>query len=281
VEVDIPLELGSLTETVEVKADAPLLDTATASLGQVVDEKRIQELPLNAGNPLELLYIAPGMANTNGTIPPLYAPWTGVSVQSNGNPAGSNDFSIDGVPNTYPNGTSRGTRPALNPPTTAVSEFRVQTTFYDASIGHSLGASVNVSTKGGTNQFHGGAHWFLKNSALDTPSFFDNRAGRKLEPYQYNRGGVDIGGPVLLPGYNGRNKTFFFYTYEHNIWEVPEPRTDTVPTLKQRQGDFSELLALGPRYQIYNPFSATAAPNGRLSRAPFPNNVIPPVSSIR
>jgi hypothetical protein len=274
-EINIVMELGAVTETVEVRSEAPLLDTASSSLGQVTDEKRLHELPLNAGNPLELIFTAPGMVNALGTIPPLYAPWTGVTASSNGNSANSNDFSIDGVPNTYPNGTSRGTRPALNPPTTAVSEFRVQTASYDASVGNSMGASVNVNTKGGTNEFHGGAHWFLKNSALDTPSFFDNMAGRKLEPYQYNRAGLDIGGPVLLPGYSGRNKTFFFYTYERNIWEVPEPRTDTMPTVKQKQGDFSELLALGDRYQIFDPFSAVPAPNGRLSRTPFPGNIIP------
>jgi hypothetical protein len=208
-------------------------------------------------------------------MPQQYAPWNGVQVQSNGNSVNSNDFSIDGVPNTFPNGVSRGVRPAFSPPTTAVSEFRIETASYDASVGHSIGASVNVNTKGGTNTFHGGAHWFLKNSALDAPSFFDNMAGRDLEPYRYNRAGFDIGGPVHLPGYNGRNRTFFFYTYERNIWSVPEPRTDTVPTLKQRQGDFSELLALGSRYQIYDPFSAAPAANGRIMRTAFPNNIIP------
>jgi len=275
VAVDIAMEIGTATEIVDVRSEAPVLDTATASLGNVVDSRRLQELPLNAGNPMELLYLTPGMVNSSATIPPSYAPWTGATVESNGNTSNSNDYSIDGVPNTYPNGISRGVRPALNPPTTAVSEFRVQTTYYDASVGNALGASVNVSTKGGTNRFSGGAHWFLKNSALDTPSFFENRAGRKLEPYQYNRAGFDIGGPVLLPRYNGRNKTFFFYTHERNIWEVPEPRTDTVPTLAQRRGDFSQLLALGTRYQIYDPFSATPAAGGRLSRTPYPNNIIP------
>lgn len=277
VALDIALEIGTATEIVDVRSEAPPLDTASSSLGQVVDSRRLMELPLNAGNPMELLYLTPGMVNTSGTIPPSYAPWTGASVESNGNSANSNDYSIDGVPNTYPNGISRGVRPALNPPTTAVSEFRVQTTSYDASVGNSMGASVNVSTKGGTNRFSGGAHWFLKNSALDTPSFFENRAGRALEPYQYNRGGFDIGGPVLLPRYNGRNKTFFFYTYERNIWEVPEPRTDTVPTARQKQGDFSQLLSLGTRYQIYDPFSATPAAGGRLTRSPYAGNIIPAI----
>jgi len=274
-EVNISMEIGQVAETVEVTSKAPLLDTAAASLGQVVAEKHLLELPLNAGNPIELMYLTPGMVNPATTMPPMHAPWTGMNTQSNGNPGGSNDFSIDGVPNTFPNGISRGVRPALNPPTTAVSEFRIQTTSYDASVGHSVGASVNVSTKGGSNEFHGGAHWFLKNSALDTPSYFDRLANRKLDAYRYNRAGLDIGGPVLFPGYNGRNRTFFFYTHERTIWQVPEPRLDTVPTPAQRNGDFSGLLALGSQYQIYDPFSAVTAPNGRLSRSPFPNNIVP------
>lgn len=274
-DLSISMEVGNLEESVTVSSEAPSLDTAAASLGQVVDERRIQELPLFAGNPLELMFTTPGIMSPTTTMPQLHAPWNDVQVRVNGNPSRSNDFSIDGVPNTYPIGISRGIRPALNPPTTAVSEFRIETTFYDASVGHSIGASVNVNTRGGTNRFHGGAHWFVKNSAFDAPSFFENQAGRKPEPYRYNRAGFDIGGPVLLPGYSGRNRTFFFYTHERNIWQVPEPRTDTVPSLLQRRGDFSDLLALGARYQIYDPFSAAPAPGGRLTRSPFPGNLIP------
>lgn len=276
-EIDIALALGTLEETVEVTSNAPLLETEAASLGQVVDERRIRDLPLFAGNPIELMYISPGIVNAsgNGNMPQLYGPWNGVQMQSNGNGSTNNDFSIDGVTNTYARGSSRGVYPAFTPPTTSVSEFRIETTSFDASVGNTIGASVNVSTKGGTNQFHGGAHWFLKNSALDAPSFFDNRAGRKPGPYRYNRAGFDIGGPVRLPRYNGMNRSFFFYTFERNVWTVPEPRTDTVPTAKERAGDFSELLAVGANYQIYDPFSATVAPNGRLTRAPFAGNILP------
>ncbi len=274
-EINISMSLGTVDESVEVRSEAPLLDTASASLGQVVDERRIQDLPLFAGNPHELIFTTPGMVNPSGTMPSQYAPWNNLQVQSNGNGGGTNEYSIDGVPNTFANGISRGARPALSPPTTSVSEFRIETTSYDASVGHTIGASVNLNTRGGANEFHGGAHWYVKNSAFDAPSFFDNLAGRKLETYQYNRAGFDIAGPVRLPGYNGTHKTFFFYTYERNIWEVPEPRTDTVPTLRQRTGDFSELLALGTRYTIYDPFSAAAAPGGRISRTPLPNNIVP------
>ena len=273
--VDITLELGEVTETVEVTSTAPLLDTAGATLGQVVDEKRVTELPLYAGNPLELIFITPGMVNPRGTMPRQHAPWNNLRVESNGNAGRSNDFTIDGVPNTFPNDAGDGVRPAFSPPTTAVSEFRIETSPFDASIGHALGASVNVSTKSGTNNFHGGLHWFHKNSALSAPSFFDNRYGARKPVWRFNRYGGDIGGPVILPKYSGRNKTFFFYTYEGNKWTIPEPRTDTVPDAAQRNGDFSQLLQLGSRYQIYDPYSARPAPGGRLRRDPFPGNVIP------
>ena len=187
----------------------------------------------------------------------------------------SNDFSIDGVPNTFPNQGGNGVRPAFSPPTTAVSEFRIETSPFDASVGHTIGASINVSTKSGTNTYHGGVHWFHKNSSLTAPTFFDNRFGADKPTWRFNRYGVDIGGPVRVPKHDGRNQTFFFYTYEGNRWDIPEPRTDTVPTAAQRKGDFSDLLALGGEYQIYNPFSAQPAANGRLSRQPFPGNVIP------
>ena len=274
-EINIPMELGAVTETVEVTSEAPLLDTAGATLGQVVDEKRIAELPLYAGNPLELIFISPGMVNPTSSMPRQHAPWNNLQAESNGNAGRSNDYSIDGVPNTFPNRGGNGVRPAFSPPSSAVSEFRIQTTSYDASVGHSIGASVNVGTKGGTNTLHGGAHWFNKNSALETPTFFDNRFGADKAVWQFNRFGANIGGPVRLPGYDGKNKTFFFYTYEGNIWTIPEPRTDTVPTAAQRQGDFSDLLALGDKYQIYDPFSAAPAPNGRLERQPFAGNIVP------
>jgi hypothetical protein len=275
-EINITLELGQVTESLEVRAEAPLLETAVVSLGQVVTRTQIMELPLYAGNATqELTMLAPGMVNPISTIPPNYAPWNNFQAESSGNPGRSNDFSIDGVPNTFPNRGGNGVRPAFNPPQTAIAEFKIDTAFYDASVGHSMGASVNVATNSGTNELHGGAHWLHKNSALAAPTFFENRAGARKAVWRYNRFGLDIGGPVRLPGYDGKNKTFYFYTYEGNIWTIPEPRTDTVPTAAQRTGDFSALLALGARYQIYDPFSAVPQASGRLLRQPFPGNVVP------
>jgi hypothetical protein len=141
------------------------------------------------------------------------------------------------------NGSSRY---AFAPPATAVREFKMQTAAYDASIGHTPSALVNVSTASGTNSLHGELHWATRNSAFDAPNFFNNRNRTKYPVYQDNRYGASAGGPVYLPvWYDGRNKTFWHYTWEANKWGVPQQFTGTVPTAAQREGDFSGLLALG------------------------------------
>jgi hypothetical protein len=129
-------------------------------------------------------------------------------------------------------------------PGTAISEFGVQTTAFDASLGHTMGSTVNVSTKSGTNALHGEMHHWLRHSAFDAPTIFDNRAGQKLPIYQDKRYGFSVGAPV------------------------------TVPTAKMRTGDLPEWLARGAGYQVYDPRS-TQLVNGRFVRQPIPGNIIP------
>ena len=196
-------------------------------------------------------------------------------ISSDGNGQYNNEFQIDGVSNSFADGNSRA-RVAFSPPQTAIQEFKMQTSTYDASIGHTIGSVVNVSTRSGTNSLHGEAHWFVRNKAFDAPNFFNNKANTKPPVYQDNRYGFSAGAPVLVPRlYNGKNKTFWFYAWEANKWIVPGNFTGTVPTALQRQGDFSELLAVGAQYQIYDPFTTTPAPNGRFMRMPVPGNRIP------
>ena len=274
--VDLPLrlEVGAVTEAVEVHAETPLLETANASLGQVVDQRRVLELPMIAGNPLELALLAPGMVEGTRYIWKPAFSFHQVTVEGNG--ALNNEFQIDGVSNTFAELDAGRTRYAFAPPSAAVKEFKVQTAAYDASIGHTIGGLINVSTASGTNDLHGEAHWFVRNSAFDAPDFFANKNRTKPPVYQDNRYGASAGGPVVLPRlYNGRNKTFWFYAWEANKWGTPLTFTGTVPTAAQRQGDFSQLLALGDRYQIYDPATIAAAPNGRFTIQPFPGNIIP------
>lgn len=278
VEVNIQLQVGQTTETIEVTDSAPLLSTAESSLGQVIDEKRILELPLFAGNAMDLVHLAPGTVNgTNLRLRKAAFNAAPSSFSTDGAGNNTNEFSIDGVSNSFSNGTAP--RVAFSPPRSAIGEFKVQTSAFDASLGRTMGSTVNVSTKGGTNEFHGEIHYWLRHSALDAPTVFQNRSGQTPPVYQDHLYGGSIGGPVSIPKvYEGKNKTFFFFSYEANKFGNPAAGgagTSTVPTPKMRQGDLSEYLALGKAYQVYDPFSTVANSNGTFSRSPVPGNIIP------
>lgn len=275
ISLDLQMTLGEVTQSVEVTAATPLLETSDTSLGQVVDQRRLTELPISSGNAAELVLLAPGTTNATDLRTRKAAFNNAPSqVVTNGNAQYSNEFTIDGVPNTFASGNSP--RIAFSPPQSAISEFKVLTTFYDAAIGHTPGSVVNLITSSGTNTFHGELHEFFANSALDAPGFFTNRAGQPKIGYQDNRYGGSLGGPIILPKiYNGRNKTFFFYSYEGNKWGTPVSTVGTVPTAAEKTGDFSGLLRLGSQYQIYDPRSTTSLGNGRYQRTPFAGNIIP------
>ena len=275
VELNVQMAVGDVAEKLEVTAETPLLSTAEASLGQVVDERRILELPLFSGNAMEFALLAPG--TTNATDMRLRkAAFNNAPSQFSTDGSGSygNEFTIDGVTNTFSDATN--VRVAFSPPQASIGEFKVQTSAFDASLGHTMGSVVNVSTKGGGNDIHGSAWWWLRHSAFDTPDIFLNRSGQKLAVYQDNRYGVAAGGPVLVPKvYDGRNKTFWYFTWEANKFGSPNSTTSTVPRAAWRNGDLSDLLRIGGNYQIYDPATIQVAANGRFSRQPFAGNIIP------
>ncbi|MCL4401757.1 MAG: TonB-dependent receptor [Acidobacteria bacterium] len=275
VSVDVTMTPGTIVETVDVKATTPLLEGTTASLGQVIDQKRILDLPLGGGNSFALALLAPGAASTvNLRYKDAARPDATSNFVTDGNRAYGNEFSIDGVPDTASYGSEA--RVAFVPQVSAISEFKVQTANYDASIGHTAGSVINVSIKSGTNGFHGELHEFLRNRVLDAKDFFQNRSGQTLPVYQYNRFGLAAGGPVVIPGkYNGRNRTFWFYAFEQNPNTEPAPGTYTVPNAAELRGDFSGLLRLGSQYQIYDPATIVPATGGRFRRSPFAGNMIP------
>jgi hypothetical protein len=276
VDLNIQMEVGGINETLSITAETPLLDTSGSSLGQVVDERRILELPLFAGNPVELTMLAPGVMNaTDMRIRKAGFNNAPSQMASDGNGQYNNEFQIDGVSNNFANGNGTS-RVAFSPPPTAIREFKIQTNPYDASIGHTIGAVTNVSTASGTNQIHGEVHYWARNSALDAPTFFQNKNRTKKAVYQDHRYGASAGGPVYIPGvYNGKNKTFWYYAYEANKWGSPQSGTLTVPTVAERGGDFSALLKLGSSYQIYDPKTTRAEAGGRFRRDPFQGNIIP------
>ncbi len=274
VALDLNMSLGDVTQSMEVTASTPLLETGNVSLGQVVDRARLVELPYQSGNPAELAKLAPGSVSTSSLGIQKAAFNNGLSqMVTNGNTVYSNEFMIDGVPNTFAEGNI--VRIAFSPPQAALSEFKSQTATYDASLGHTPGAVVNMITSSGTSQFHGEIHEFWGGSGLDTATFFQNRSGITKLPYSDNRYGGSIGGPARFPGKAGNNKTFFFYTYEANKWKTPNVSTLSVPTPAEKSGDFSQLLRIGAQYQIYDPLTTISTGSGHFARQPIAGNIIP------
>lgn len=277
VDVDVELQVGQASESIEVTAETPLLDTASASLGQVVDERRIVDLPTFGGSVMVLVQLAPGVINTTDMRLAKSGSFSinkNSQVSTDGAGQYNNEFTLDGVSNTQAEGGT--TRVGFIPPAAAVAEFKVQTAPFDASAGHTVGSVINVSTKSGTNSLRGQADWALRNSAFDAPNIFQNRSGQGIPHYTDNRWGLVAGGPVMLPKlYNGKNRTFWFYGYGENKFGVPQSFLSTVPTGPMRRGDLSALLALGPQYQIYDPNTTVAIAGGRFQRQPFAGNIIP------
>jgi hypothetical protein len=266
--LNLKLEPGEVRETVEVTASAPLLDAGSGSAGQVIDAKRIALLPLSDGNPFVLARLAPGIAYTGDLKFSRPFDNAGTGTFTSDGASGNNEFTVDGSPNLI-----HGKRVGYVPPSDAVEEFKVETASYDAQQGHSAGANVNVVMKSGTNKFRGTLYEFYRDEKLSANDFFLNKAGRERAPLDYNRFGASLGGPIVLPGYNGKDKSFFFLSYEGIFDEFPEPGQFTVPTEANRRGDFSALLSQG--IVIYDPATAVRRADGRIERQPFPGNIIP------
>ena len=271
-----PLEVGGTVEEVTVSGSTPLLETTSASLGNVVDARRISELPTPHGDPYSLIGLAAGVSYTGSLrLDRPFEPTHIVGYAMDGTRGNRSDLTIDGIPSTA-TANANEVIASYVPPPDIVQEFKVQTATFDAASGNTEGGVTNLSIKSGTNRFTGTAYFVKTPPSLFSNDFFANANNQPLTDFTYNRYGGMVGGPVVLPGYDGRRKTFFMYGFE-GIHEA-RPRnngTPTVPSEKMRTGDFSELLALGPQYQIYNPFTRRALPNGRFQQDPFPGNIIP------
>jgi hypothetical protein len=266
--IDFSMEVGQLEETVTVSAESPLLEMASGSAGQVIDERRISLMPLSDGNPFVLSRLVPGVAYTGDLKFSRPFDNAGTSSINADGSTGGNEFSLDGSPN-----MASGRRVAFVPPAGAVAEFKVETATFDAADGHTAGAQVNVTLKSGTNLLKGEGYYYLRDEKLSATDFFVNKAGGEKPALGYERFGGHLGGPVRLPGmYNGRDRTFFFGAIEWLYDEFPEPGPRTVPTEAMRNGDFSALLSQG--ITIYDPATARLE-GGRVVRSPFPGNVIP------
>src|SRR5215471_17870028 len=276
---DIVLALGTANESVTVSADAAQLESVSASAGQVITTHEVESLPVNGRAPMDLAILGYGVVNTGVRDQNRPFENSGFSTFAMGGAAtGANAALLDGVPNVGTLGTIN-TRVAFSPPVDSVVDVKVEAFNVDASYGGFGGGTVEITTKGGTNQFHGSASEFNQVSALAATPFFINAdpKGQK-PPYRQNLWGATIGGPVWIPKvFNGRDKLFFFFAYEGFKDAYSTPASFTVPTAAEEQGDFSRLLSLNnatKNYTLYDPSSAVLA-NGVITRQEFPKNVIP------
>jgi hypothetical protein len=265
--LDFALDVGAVSETVEVVGTVPLIDSDTSSIGQVIETKAIEDLPLNGRNFVQLAILGPGVVGVgfgakgtimSGTRPDDLRP--GSELFSNGNRENSNNFLMDGIDNNERLTLSITLRPSVE----AVREFKIQTNMFAADQGRNSGATVNVITKSGSNDWHGSLYEFLRNDKLDARNYFAPLNFPK-PAYRQNQFGGTFGGKIIT------NKLFFFGNYEGFRRRQERPQVGTVPTVAMRAGDFAAVR------DIFDPATTRAATGtaSGFTRDPFPNRMIP------
>lgn len=267
VTMPVVLNVGELTETVEVSATTPLVDSATSSIGQVIENKKIVDLPLNGRNTFALGLLA-------GNTVPMSGMGTNLPFVAGGGRFSTNDIMLDGIDNNTSVNQNNIGRNGINytPSVDAVEEFKVKTNNYSAEFGRSAGAIISATTKSGGNTFHGTAWNFLRNEKLDANNFFSNAGGVRRQPFKQNQFGFTASGPIVIPKvYDGHNKTFFFTDYEglRRRTSASSSVLD-IPPMDYRRGDFSRY-----RPTIYDPRARRIGPSGLVISTPFAGNIIP------
>src|SRR5215469_7968050 len=283
-EVNLQLQVGQSSETVDVSAEVPLIDTESSGTGEVIQGRQVTELPLNGRNFTQLALLTPGVTRgdygdaatgVNNNVETFRNGDTGgAALVVNGLRAQANNFILDGVDN------NESLVNSINffPPAEAIQEFRVNTSVAPAEFGRAGGGIVQTSIKSGTNEIHGSAFWFIRNSALDANNSYFNPAGTPIikSPFKRNQFGGTVGMPIF------KNKLFVFADYQGLRQDRPlNPELATVPTDKMRNGDFSELLGTGltTTPAAFTGCGAVVPVNGAIYNpqtcAPFSGNMIP------
>jgi hypothetical protein len=253
---DFSLEVGQVAQSLEVTATAPLLQTTNASLGAVVDTRKILDMPMISRDVRNLARLAPGVSG-----------W-GMDYIGGGI-AGGWGFYVDGVAAD----SARAKWPVGRPSVEAVAEFKVETNNLSAEYGRITGGAINIVTRGGGNDFHGSLYEFFWNNKMNANSWRNNFYGFERQGFRRNMFGGNFNGPVVLPKYNGRNRTFFFFSYDGSRTSNDAVmRTATVPSDLELRGDFSQSLRQGRAVRIFDPNAFNSATG---VRAPFAGNRIP------
>jgi len=263
VTVDVTMKIAGLTETVTVEHSPVAIQFNTSSKDLTLDQKAVQSLPIISRNPTQLAYMSPvvrNAGNKNETSP--YHHWAGNDMDVGGGTYRRNDVLLDGTP------LEAGPKVAYSPPMDAISEFNVATNAVDAEFGHSAGGIITMSMKSGTNQYRGSGYFVGRNSDWNAVT---NRVTRQHSDNTYRQLGGTLGMPLR------RNKVFLFGTLESSRVTEVLPRTLTLPSALERQGDFSQSFNRdGTLRMIYDPWTSRFAPDGRtIIRDPFPGNRIP------
>lgn len=240
--VNIALQIGTVDESVQVNSIAPLLETQTSSLQQLVDARAINDLPLNGRNAVFLAQLSPGVTSGQNDSRNLQASG---SFVANGARRTQNNYLLDGMDNNSSMGAlDSQAQYVLMPPPDALREFTVQTSNYSAEFGHAAGAVLNISTKSGTNSFHGNLWEFLRNDMFDAKDYFV-AAGQRKPEFRLNQFGGTVGGPLVLPHlYNGHDRTFFFLDYQGTRLVQGKTFSQNVPTLAEKTSGFTNLQDL-------------------------------------
>ncbi len=266
--VDLQLIVGSESQSVLVTASAPLLQSQTATVSNLVDSRQMLALPMATRDFTDLVLLTPGAhvgsANNLSEGGSPYAMRGGADYSVNGSIAGGNSYLIDGI---YNRNLWLNTL-VMVPVVDAIQEYRVMSSDYTAEYGEAAGAVTEVETKSGTNQFHGDLWEFLRNDKLDANTFFNNVQGVGRPPFHRNEFGAAAGGPVI------KDKTFFFADYQGIRLSQPETRTSTIPSAALRQMALTGNFA-GLGVPLYNPFATVKSAAGATLRTPFAGNQIP------
>jgi len=261
--IEVRLEVGAVSESVTVEAEVSNIETSTSTIGKVVSNKAILNLPLNSRNIYSLIYLTPGVAGSIGNN------YNSMSYSINGARASMMDTLIDGATASHPTVQGYSGISAF-PSVDAIGEFKVLGANFQAEYGRTAGSVLNVVYKSGTNNFHGTAYEFLRNSKLDANTFYNNMRSVPLASFKRSQYGGTFGGPIK------KDKTFFMSSYEGLRQRSFSSRTSTVPTALERTGNFTQTFAGNNNpVLIFDPFSTRANPAGGFIRDAFAGNVIP------
>lgn len=265
--LDQAMQVGSVTDSVEVVASASQVNFESPEIAQVIGAEQLENIPevVNPGrgrSPFLLAKLLHGVVSTSSTNSNIN------NFSFGGGRPDTNEILIDGLPTTNPSDNTY----TFTPSPDSVDEFKVITTAFSAEFGHTGGGVLLATTKHGTNELHGTVYDHFGNRILNARSFFQAENNQR---YILNDPGFNLGGPVVFPHYDGRNKTFFFVDYNETLSTMPSDSLQLTPTAAERAGNFSQTQTSGGNVEIYDPLTTTIGPNGSIIRQPFAGNVIP------